>query len=171
MGFFPDWYSNQEFQLLLNASPINCEITSFESVTILLLLKKSSFRFVELVLIPGQEKNIEYTNIKIISFSPAIYQLTLFWKHVILEACSDTPNLCATAHPFPPPKPWWWQGRKHFQNAGPGKVGWRPLMRFPLVFCGNEKTNVRRVLRKPHLFNLKGSLLSCDYDFPLPFRC
>lgn len=78
MGFFPDWYSNQEFQLLLNASPINCEITSFESVTILLLLKKSSFRFVEFVLIPGQEKNIEYTNIKITSFSPAIYQLTLF---------------------------------------------------------------------------------------------
>lgn len=41
-------------QLLLNASPINCEISSSESVSTGL----SSFRFVKFVLLPGEEQII-----------------------------------------------------------------------------------------------------------------
>lgn len=100
-------------QLRLHATPINCEISSFEPVTTL-LLQEILFQVCSMCAITWGRTDI-YIVHKYKNYNFSSYLSTHnFLKHIVLETCSNTPNLCAIA-PLP--------GRKHWKPGLEGRAG------------------------------------------------
>lgn len=141
-------------QLLLNASPINCEIARL-SLLVHYWYTKYSFRFAEFVLLP-EEENIYIYHQLMIYFIGYLSADTFLNTHYFRKPQASVQT--------PPPH----HHRKGLVGSREGNAFWM-LAWGPGLCCdevptggsGNKGNNVERGLREPHWFNLKGSRLCC----------